>query len=44
MRFEPRVIPGEEPPTDETGELLLPVDLQALADQLFDDAAHLAAQ
>jgi hypothetical protein len=38
------VIPGEEPPTDETGELLLPVDLQALADQLFDDAAHLAAQ
>lgn len=44
MRFEPRVIPGDEPPTDEAGELLLPDDLQALADQLFDDASHLAAR
>ena len=43
MRFEPRVIPGDEPPTDAAGQLLLPDDLQVLAAQLCDDAAHLTA-
>jgi hypothetical protein len=42
VRFEPRLIPGDDAPTDEAGELLLSDDLRSLADQLRDDASHLA--
>lgn len=49
MPFEPlpfrgRLIHPEEPLLDEAGELQLPDDLAALAEQLSDDAQYLAAQ
>lgn len=43
MRFNPKIVRGEEPPVTVDGEIELPADLAALADQLGDDAAHLAA-
>src|SRR5262245_16586804 len=43
MRFDPKIIPGEEPPLKADGQLDLPDELAALAAQLGDDAAHLAA-
>ena len=42
MRFDPKLIHPEEPPLDPQGELDLPADLAALAEQLRDDSAHLA--
>ena len=42
MRFDPKVISAEEPPLASDGEIELPADLSALAEQLGDDAAHLA--
>ena len=44
MRFDPKLIHLDEPPLNLDGELNLPADLAALAEQLSDDAAHLAAQ
>src|SRR5262245_53218640 len=44
MRFDPNLIPPDEPPLDADGELKLPDDFAALADQLHADATHLAAQ
>jgi len=43
MRFDPKLIRSDEPPLAADGELKLPDDLAALAEQLGDDAAHLAA-
>jgi hypothetical protein len=43
MPFDPRVIPPGEPPLSGDGELKLPRELAALAQQLGEDAAHLAA-
>jgi hypothetical protein len=43
MRFEPKLIRGDEPPLNAGGELDLPEDLAALGEQLGDDARHLAA-
>jgi hypothetical protein len=43
MRFDPKLIHPEEAPLAADGELELPADLAALAEQLGDDAAHLAA-
>ena len=43
MRFEPKLIPGEEPPLKADGEIDLPADFAALGEQLGDDARHLAA-
>jgi hypothetical protein len=40
--FQPRLIHPEPPPEDSEGDLDLPDDLSALADQLQDDATHLA--
>lgn len=44
MPFDPRLIHPDEPPLGPAGELDLPEDLAALAAQLADDAAHLAAR
>jgi hypothetical protein len=44
MRFDPRLIHPDDPPQKTGGELDLPADLAALAEQLSDDAAHLAAR
>lgn len=44
MPFDPKLIHAEEPPLTSAGELDLPADLAALAQQLGDDAAHLAAK
>jgi hypothetical protein len=42
MRFDPRLIHPDEPRERADGELDLPDHLAALAEQLTDDAAHLA--
>lgn len=42
MPFDPRLIPPEPPPLDPDGEISLPDDLALLAEQLADDAQHLA--
>jgi hypothetical protein len=44
MPFDPRLIHPDQPPLLPGGELDLPADLMALAEQLTDDAAHLAAR
>jgi len=44
MPFDPKLIHAEEPPLTAGGELDLPADLATLAQQLGDDAAHLAAK
>jgi hypothetical protein len=41
--LKPRLIHPDEPPLLPDGELDLPADLAALAEQLGDDAAHLSA-
>ena len=41
-RFDPKLVEQAEAPLTESGELQLPDDLQELAAQLGDDAAHLA--
>jgi hypothetical protein len=43
MPFDPQLIHPDDPPLRADGELDLPADLAALAEQLGDDAAHLAA-
>ncbi len=43
MRFDPKLIHPDEPPLAADGELDLPADLAALAEQLGADAAHLTA-
>ncbi len=40
--FEPRLVLPEPTPLDDQGELAFPGDLQALAERLKDDSAHLA--
>jgi hypothetical protein len=42
MRFDPKLIRSDEPPLVADGDLELPDDLAALAEQLGDDAVHLA--
>jgi hypothetical protein len=44
MRFDPRLIHPDDPPERADGELELPDHLAALAEQLADDAAHLASR
>jgi hypothetical protein len=44
MRFDPRLIHPDDAPLRASGELDLPDDLAALAEQLADDAAHLSAR
>jgi hypothetical protein len=44
MPFDPKLIQPEDAPLLPSGELDLPADLTALADQLGEDAAHLAAR
>jgi hypothetical protein len=44
MPFDPKLLPSDEPPLKRDGELDLPADLEALGEQLRDDAAHLARQ
>lgn len=43
MPFDPKLIRPDEPPLTPAGDIELPDDLIALAEQLGDDAAHLAA-
>jgi hypothetical protein len=43
MPFEARIVKAEEPPLVANGDLDLPPDLAALAEQLADDSTHLAA-
>jgi hypothetical protein len=43
MPFDPKLIHPDEPPLSRAGELDLPDDLGALAEQLADDARHLAS-
>jgi hypothetical protein len=43
MQFDPKLIRPDEPPLAPDGEMQLPDDLSALAEQLGDDAAHLAS-
>ena len=43
MPFDPKLIRPDDPPLMPNGELDLPSDLKALAEQLGEDAAHLAA-
>jgi hypothetical protein len=43
MPFDPKLIHADEPPLAANGDLNLPPDLSALAEQLRDDATHLAA-
>ena len=43
MPFDPKLIPADDAPLTADGEIKLPDDLAALAGQLRDDAAHLAA-
>jgi len=43
MRFDPRLIRADEAPLSPDGQIDLPADLGALAEQLCDDAMHLAA-
>jgi hypothetical protein len=42
MPFDPKLIRPDDAPVDEGGELRLPSDLSALAQQLCDDAEHLS--
>jgi hypothetical protein len=42
MPFDPRLIQPEPPPLDAQGQIDLPDDLAMLAEQLEDDARHLA--
>ena len=44
MRFDPRLIHPDDAPLRADGDLDLPDDLSALAEQLADDAAHLSAR
>jgi hypothetical protein len=44
MPFKPHLIHPEDPPLSPEGELQLPAELAALAEQLGDDARHLAAR
>ena len=44
MPFDPRIIHPDEAPLGPNGDLDLPDDLSALAEQLADDAAHLSAR
>jgi hypothetical protein len=44
MPFDPRLIHPDDAPLRADGDLELPADLAALAEQLADDAAHLAAR
>jgi hypothetical protein len=44
MPFDPKLIHPDDAPLSATGDLQLPDDLAALAEQLGDDAKHLAAQ
>jgi hypothetical protein len=44
LPFTPRIVVAEPAPLTDTGELELPDDLAALADQLSDDAAHLSSK
>jgi hypothetical protein len=44
MPFEPNLIHPDDPPLSPDGELQLPADLAALAEQLGDDARHLATR
>ncbi len=44
MRFRHRVIPPDQPPMDEAGDLVLSDDLTALGERLRSDADMLAAQ
>jgi len=43
MPFDPKLIHADEPSLAANGDLNLPPDLAALAEQLRDDATHLAA-
>jgi hypothetical protein len=43
MPFDPNLIPADEAPLTANGEINLPDELAALAEQLRDDSAHLAA-
>src|SRR5262249_5244777 len=43
MRFDPKVVRGDNAPLTPDGEIDLPAELAELAEQLGDDAAHLAA-
>jgi hypothetical protein len=43
MPFDPKLIRPDDPPLTPNGELDLPSDLKALAEQLGDAAAYLAA-
>ena len=42
MSFDPKLIHPDEPPLTPAGDIDLPDDLAALAEQLSDDATHLA--
>jgi len=42
MPFDPKLIQPDEPPLTASGDLDLPDDLKTLAEQLGEDAAHLA--
>lgn len=44
MRFRHRVIPPDQPPMDEAGEVMLPDDLAVLGERLRRDADLLSAQ
>jgi hypothetical protein len=44
MPFDPKLIHPDDAPLLPDGEIQLPDDLAALADQLSDDAAHLSAR
>ena len=44
MPFDPRLIHPDDAPLRADGDLDLPDDLSALAEQLSDDAAHLSAR
>ena len=41
-RFDPKLVEQAEAPITDSGDLMLPDDLQELAAQLGDDAQHLA--
>lgn len=43
MPFDPKLIPADEAPLTANGEINLPDELAALAEQLRDDSAHLVA-
>src|SRR5262245_12352133 len=43
MPFDPKLINPDQPPLSADGDLDLPADLKALAEQLCEDASHLAS-